>query len=316
MDYPDIYFEPAYAELYKTDDKQVIEYKFECEYGLITNLFIKRRFGNQLENGNQYYEIRTPYGYGGPIIHNFTDADKLIDKYAEDMELYTQQNNIVKEFIRFHPIIKNASAFGKMYNIEYNRKTVGTNLAYDDVIGTEFSKHKRKDIKRILSNPDIEYVITECPNTLDDFLEVYYSTMKRDKASEYYYFKKEYFDKLLKLFVNNIITCKVTLREKVIAMGVYFRYKRYLHAHLSGTITEYIEYSPAYILKYAMAIYGKDNGYEIIHYGGGTTTDPDDSLLKFKKDFGKNTVFDFYIAEKIWNQEVYFKLNEEERWVD
>ena len=310
IDYPDIYFEPEYARLYETDDNRAVEYKFECEYGQITNLFLKRKINIALYDGIQYYDLVTPYGYGGPVIHFSTDKKKLIDSYMEDFRTYTVRENIITEFVRFHPILKNAMDFKDVYDIIYDRKTVGTNLTYDDVIGTEFSKHKRKDIHRILKIPGIRYEVDENPLSLDDFLEIYYSTMQRDSADEYYYFDQLYFNAILDKFKGHIITGKVFLNEKLIAMGVYFRYGKFLHAHLSGTLSDYLEYSPAYILKYALAIYGHEKGYDVIHYGGGTSRSEENGLYKFKKEFGKNTQFDFYIAKKIWNQNVYRQICE------
>ena len=308
MKYPDIYFEPNYAKLYETGDIKAVEYVFECEYGLITNLFMKRIISVDLPDGIQYYDIITPYGYGGPVIHYTTDRDKLISAYMEDFFHYTVRENIVSEFVRFHPLLENGIDFKDAYNAIYDRKTVGTNLTYDDVIGTEFSKHKRKDIKKILKNPDIHYEVDEHPETLDDFVEIYYSTMERDSADDYYFFKRDYFQNMLNGLREHIIVGKVYLRDKLIAMGIYFRYGKYLHAHLSGTLTDFLEYSPAYILKYALAIYGHENGYKIIHYGGGSSRAEDNGLYKFKKDFGKNTQFDFYIAKVIWNRDAYLQI--------
>jgi len=310
MVYPDIYFEPNYARLYETEEDKAVEYKLECEYGVITNLFMKRPVHIALDDGVQYYDIITPYGYGGPVIHQAADKEQLIASYMTDFREYVKQQNIVSEFVRFHPIVGNGVDFRSAYNSIYDRKTVGTNLTYEDVITTEFSRQKRKDIRRILRNPDIRFEVNEHPDTLDDFEEVYYSTMDRDKADNYYYFGKEYFRNMLASFPEHIITGKVFLKDITIAMGIYFRYGKYLHAHLSGTISEYLEFSPAYILKYALALYGHEKGYEVIHYGGGTSSSPDNSLYKFKKDFGKNTDFDFYIAKMIWNQDVYRKLCE------
>ncbi len=306
--YPDIYFEPDYARLYETADEKAIEYRYESKYGVITNLFLKRKINIPLSDGVQYYDITTPYGYGGPVILSATDKEKLISAYMEDFKSYTIRENIVSEFIRFHPIIGNGLDFQKAYNAIYDRKTVGTNLTYDDVIGTEFSKHKRKEIRRILKNPDIHYKIDEEPETLDDFLAIYYSTMDRDGANEYYYFKREYFRNMLEKLRGHIITGKVFLGNKLIAMGVYFRYGKYLHAHLSGTLSEYLEYSPAYILKYALVLYGSEMGYEVIHYGGGSSPSKENGLYRFKREFGKNTIFDFYIAKKIWNYYLYEKF--------
>lgn len=308
MMYPDIYFEPDYARLYETENNKAVEYCFENEYGKISNLFMKRVIDITPADGRQYFDIVTPYGYGGPVIHRATDKEKLIASYMEDFKKYTEKENIVAEFVRFHPIVANGVDFREAYNATYDRKTVGTNLTYDDVIGTEFSKHKRKDIRKILKNPDIRFEVDEDPETLADFVEVYYSTMDRDGADDYYYFKPEYFQEMLDRLNGHVITGKVFLGEKLIAMGVYFRYGKYLHAHLSGTLSDYMEYSPAYILKYALALYGHEKGYEVIHYGGGSSSSPDNGLYKFKKDFGRTTEFDFYIAKKVWNRDAYIQI--------
>lgn len=312
MRYPDIYFEPAYAALYQTKDSEAVEYRFETNYGVITNLFLKRKIDIEIGADAPYYDLVTPYGYGGPVIHSVAAGrkDDLIAAYMEDFLEYTRAQHIVAEFVRFHPIIGNGVDFQEAYNAIYDRKTVGTRLTYEDVIATEFSRHRRKDIRRILKNPDIHYEIDEHPDSLDEFVAVYYSTMDRDQADDYYYFGKAYFRQMLERFPDHITTGKVFLGNQLIAMGVYFRYGRFLHAHLSGTISEYLEYSPAYILKYALALYGHEKGYEVIHYGGGSSPSPDNSLYRFKREFGKNTEFDFYLAKKVWNAEVYQKLCE------
>lgn len=79
-------------------------------------------------------------------------------------------------------------------------------------------------------------------------------------------------------------------------------------AHLSGTLSEYLHLSPAYIIKYATAEWASNNGIEYIHYGGGTSRSEENSLYLFKKKFGKHTEFDFYLGKKIWNMELYLEL--------
>lgn len=308
MKYPDIYFEPDYAELYETEENRAVEYRFECEYGFITNLFLKRQIDIKLPDEVQYFDLVTPYGYGGPVIHWTNDKEKLIQAYMDDFGRYTEKEHIIAEFVRFHPILGNGVDFKEVYKSIFDRKTVGTNLTYDDVVAKEFSKHKRKDIRKALKNPEIRYEVTENPSTLQDFLKIYYSTMDRDKADDYYYFKPDYFQTMLEKFREHITAGRVFLGDQLIAMGVYFRYGKYLHAHLSGTLSEYLDYSPANILKYALAVYGHENGYEVIHYGGGTSRSPENGVYKFKKEFGKNTEFDFYIAKKVWNEEIYKQI--------
>ena len=88
----------------------------------------------------------------------------------------------------------------------------------------------------------------------------------------------------------------------------HFVYKKIIHTHLSGTLKDYLYLSPASVLKYATVNWAKENGFELIHYGGGLSDSEDDSLLSFKKKFGQNTEFDYYKGKKIWDANIYNQL--------
>ena len=305
----DIYFEENYAKLYEELEKGKTEiFEYEDENGKISNLFIKREIPILLD-GKKYYDITTPYGYGGPIIEECkANKNELLNKYNEQFTKYCNENNIVSEFVRFHPLVNNAIDFKEIYNVIYMRKTLGTNLEkYEDPMAEEYSKSCRKNIRQC-KNKGVTYKVTEAPEDISKFKDIYYSTMDRNNATEYYYFKDEYFDKILKYFPKNIITVEAIYEDKTIAMGLYFIYNKILHIHLSGTLSEYLYLSPAYMLRYGATMWAKENGYKIIHHGGGRSNSAEDTLYLFKKNFAKNTDYDFYIGKKIFNQDIYNKL--------
>lgn len=308
---PDIYFLEKYGELYEELENGKVEvFKYESHLGTVRNMFIKREIPIKINN-KTYYDITTPYGYGGPIVLeciNIEDRKNLVRKYEESFKEYCLDNDIVSEFIRFHPVLKNQSDFGEIYDVVYMRKTLGTNLeAYEDPFHEEFSKSCRKNIRRALRD-GITFKVEENPTNIDEFLIIYNSTMDRNDANEYYYFGKKYFNNMIDKFKNNVILVSAIYDNKIIAAGLYFVFDEMIHIHLSGTLNEYLELSPAYILRYAVTLWGKENGYKLIHHGGGTSNSEDDSLLGFKKRFAKNTEFDFYIGKKIWNNEIYNEL--------
>lgn len=309
----DIYFEENYGKLYEeTENGKTEIFKYEDANGIITNQFIKRII--PIDIGKQYYDITTPYGYGGPIIEEYKkNKDELVNNYEKAFREYCNNNDIVSEFIRFHPIFNNALDFKSVYNVIYLRKTLGTNLEiYEDPIVSEFSKSCKKNIRQC-KNKGIDFRVTESPTIMEieKFKNIYYVTMDRNDASDFYYFKDEYFEKLLKYFSDNILTVEAIYEGKTIAMGLYFIYNKILHIHLSGTLTEYLYLSPAYMLRYGATLWAKEHGYKLIHHGGGRSNSSEDSLYLFKKNFAKNTEFDFYIGKKIWNKEIYDKLCEE-----
>lgn len=307
----DIYFDPLYARLYESiEGGELLAYTFENEMGKVSNTVIKREIPS--EAGIGWFDLITPYGYGGPVIEKLNEGfseEDIVSAFAEDFGRYCEKNNIVSEFVRFHPIIGNGPVFAPVYGSEYMRHTLGTNLAgFDDPFTEEFSKSCRKTVRRSLSK-GVTYRVTPSPDSLESFKQVYYSTMDRNNAPDYYYFGDEYFDAILCDLKDNVLMAEALYEGKTIAAGLYFVSGKTIHVHLSGTLTEYLSLSPAYVLKYATVVWGKENGYELVHYGGGRSNAEDDPLYAFKKKFAAHTEFQFYIGRKIWNQAKYDELS-------
>ncbi len=305
----DFYFDENYGKLYEKSDNGKAEiFEYEDENGKITSQFLIREIPDRI-NGKTYFDIVTPYGYGGPIVIYANNKEALIENYERSFSDYCIQNSIVSEFVRFHPLVKNYEDFGKMYNAIYMRKTLITKLDEEDPVQNQFSKSARKNIRRAL-NAGVTYEVTVAPENIDSFKEVYYSTMDRNNASEYYYFDDGYFANVLKYYRENLIFVQAFYEGKTIAAGLYFIYNDIIHIHLSGTLSVYLNLSPAYILRYAVTLWGIQNGYKLIHHGGGTSNSEENSLYLFKRNFAKKYDVDFYVGKKIWNKEIYDRLCE------
>lgn len=312
MNYTDIYFDKNYGKLYEqAENGEAIYWTYVGEEGKVINQFIKRKI--PCDSKNEFYDIVTPYGYGGPIIESINEGytkQQLVEAFETSFSDYCEKNKIVSEFVRFHPICNNALDFQNIYNSQCIRQTLGTNLKdYEDPVIEEFSKGCRKNIRRAIAN-GISWKVTKAPHDIKNFREIYYSTMNRNNASEFYYFNDKYFQDCMNFFKDNILLVEAIYEEKTIAAGFYFVFEETIHIHLSGTLTEYLYLSPAYILRYATTIWGKENGFSLIHHGGGRSNSVDDSLYLFKKQFAQKTNFDFYIGKKIWNKKKYDELCE------
>lgn len=306
----DIYFEKEYARLYEEIEQgKIEEFLFKNENGSIKNLFLKRKIEQKVD-GKEYFDIITPYGYGGPIILEEKNKEKLLQEYEKEFSKFCNENNIVSEFIRFHPIYGNALDFRKIYEVEYSRKTIGTNLRdFQNPIQEEFSKNARREIKQA-EKKEIKVHIIEKPENLEKFKKLYYETMKRNDASEYYYFDESYFDKVIFNLKDYILLIELEYESEIIASEIYLIKGKILHAHLLGSCSKMLELNAGSLIEATAAKWGKENNFYYIHHGGGRTSDPEDSLFKYKKKFGKNTEFDFYIGKKIWNENIYKKLVE------
>lgn len=306
----DLFFEEAYGKLYEKMENGVCEeFVFQCAFGEVRHLFIKREIP-LLVHGDRWFDAITPYGYGGPRITRCATGchSDLVTAFEQSFREYCKEHRIVSEFVRFHPIFDNARDFSNCYDVTYQRETVGTTLdGFDDPVASEFSKSARKTLRRSL-NAGVTCRITEAPGDLESFKEIYYATMSRVHADAYYFFDDEYFIDCLLQFGDKIVLAEALYEGKVIAAELHFLYGDVLHTHLSGTVVEFHQLSPIYVLQYGAVRWGKENGVKLIHAGGGRTNSLDDPLFKFKKKFGQHTGFRFYTGRKIWNADIYAEL--------
>lgn len=302
----DIYFTEDYAQVNALlEGGEAVHLDIDSPYGRVTHTAIKRKV-DTLIDGVQYYDLVTPYGYGGPFVHEHTDIDSLIDTYRDEMETYCRSEKIISEFVRFHPLFQNQEAFRQIYDVEYMRETVATDLlGSEDAFQNEFNATARRRVRKLVRDDRFSCLVASGFNDIEDFVDIYRETMDRHHASDFYYFDRAYFEGLKEKFGKQILTTSVYFEGKIIAMGLYFISGTVVHDHLNGTRAEHLQHSPAYLLKYTMMNWAKANGASLIHYGGGVTNDPEDSVLKFKRGFSRNTAFKFHVGRKVWNVPVY-----------
>lgn len=308
----DLYFEEKYGLLYEDIERGKCEiFEYHSGFGVVRHLFIKRPIPVSLK-GELYYDLVTPYGYGGPVILECDKQNRkvLVKEFEHSFADYCRKNNIVSEFVRFHPVLQNAQDFCNCYELTFRRKTTGTNLRdYEEPIKNEFSKSKQKSIQKAIQ-AGLEYKVTLKPENLDDFQKIYHDTMKRKNAEEVYFFGKEYFSRLLEYLGEHVLLVEVIHKDKVIGMGLNFVYGKMIHIHLSGTCQEFQYLAPSVMLRYALVQWGKNRGIELIHEGGGRSSSLDDPLYVFKKQFGKNTDFNYYVSSKIWDEKRFEALRQ------
>ncbi|MDQ0428843.1 hypothetical protein QOZ98_001670 [Planomicrobium stackebrandtii] len=306
----DIYFEKEYGRLYEKIEKgECEEFIYQHDLGTIRHLFIKRKIPTVLD-GKVFYDLVTPYGYGGPRIISGRTEDRadLVAAFQQAFGEYCLENGIVSESIRFHPILKNHLDFSSCFELSFKRNTIQTRLAgIADPILTEYSASCRRDIRHGLK-AGVEYRVIDHPENLEDFKQLYASTMQRNEAEAVYYFDDEYFQNCIDWLGDYLVIVEVKYEGIIIGMSLNFVCGDSIHVHLTGTRQEFHQLAPAYILQYALALWGKEQGKQLIHHGGGRTGEPDDKLYLFKKKFGRSEEFEYFVGKKIWNPAVYERL--------
>jgi hypothetical protein len=90
---------------------------------------------------------------------------------------------------------------------------------------------------------------------------------------------------------------------QLLCSTIVFKYNDFIHYHLSGRSSKADNSVNNYLLDQVVK-FGQQNNAKQFHLGGGRSSAPDDTLLKFKMNFSKTTL-PFFIGKKVHNQKVY-----------
>lgn len=252
---------------------------------------------------NKLFDFATPYGYGGWLIEG-EQTQELFNEY----EKWCLGHNVVSEFVRYHPVIKNHIYSEKAYKIIPLGETVAVDTTNKYLIWANFNPKNRNVIRKAINN-GIVIKRGFSKELFDTFMIIYNGTMDKDNADSYYYFEKEFYDSIRNDLKNNATIFYAELSGKIIAASIMIFANSRLNYHLSGSLKEYQNLAPSNLLLWKAAEWGNDVCCSTFHLGGGVGSQ-EDNLFKFKKAFYRGNLCRYYIGKKIFDTKTYQKLVE------
>ena len=298
---PDIYFLPEWGKSYESKDGGELKiFEFENEIGHVFYQFVLRPV--PVRNGEvAYFDTITPYGFSGPLILRCAPYKKeeLVALFNDEFQQYCEKHNIVAEYIRFNPWLKNRSDFETIYNIKENGSTVVIDLTVDNFFTDEFSSNARKQVRRALkNNVEIEYDFTG--NSIKEFHRLYNLMAKKNSIGDYYLFTEQFLMNSFKSLEGKQFIISAKHEGKYISTALFIHHGDYLHYHLAASDPEYFNLAGNSLLVYEACRWGTENGKKELHLGGSMGT-----LYRFKSGFTKGETLEFEVGTKVRNEEVY-----------
>lgn len=307
----DIYFSPNYfIPFMNNGDGSPTAFYYEGSYGRVFHSFLKRdisefpRFQKEIEKST-YFDISTVYGYGGPIYEcEEKNLEKLSKEFYERFQQYCSEENIISEFLRFHPMMGNEIFSKDHVAIENIRKTVCIDLSKGmDYVWKKFSSTARNRIRKAENSGLIVHNgITDTYITA--FTDLYNKTMKKNHADSYYYFNDNFFKDSINYLKDNSNLFIATYNEKIVAATIIVYSDNYVHYHFSCSDPEHATLPSTDLIIYSIINWAIKKGMKSLHLGGGHE-DSNDSLYRFKKKFTKDEALNFYIGKKIYDKKAY-----------
>ena len=268
--------------------------------------YLKKKIS--IDKFKNYYDIETVYGYGG-LVCNSNDIDFIEDCLKEFIN-YCSNSNVVACLFRFDPFAQlDLNNFKTKIEISFQGKIVYKTFNKNNNILENYSSSIRNKINKALKN---KYLVKQSSNYEDylKFINIYHVHLKNINASNYYYFTKQYFEKIFYLMKDDIdFFCIKNINSNEIYGGaIVIKSEKECSIHLSAIDSNKKNDGISSLLRHEITRFYFDRKYELINYGGGNSVDENDSLFKFKKNFSNQTM-DFYIGKLVVNNNIFNEIN-------
>jgi len=270
---------------------------------------IVRRLGTDVLPGmSQFFDATCAYGYPGPILHtaNVRD-DHFVDRALHTFIEVLRGRGIIAAFVRLHPIlVAPLDALGHVGRVVRHGDTVSVDLSLtDEEIWRQTSSFHRRGIERARKQGYVARM-DERWQHFDTFIEIYYQTMRRVGAQEFYYFSREYLTTLREILGDRLRLCVVEFEGKVAAAGLVTEMCGIVQIYLAGTRQEFLPYSPAKTMENFVRYWAKGRRNRFFHLGGGVSGE-NDSLFEYKAGFS-HLRHPFFTWRVVSNEAAYLAL--------
>ena len=298
----DFYHTFDYHQIAKKPDEEPLLICYEEGKSAIAIPFLLRSIP-----GSDYFDLTSVYGYAGPLCSG-VDESFNNTSFKEELTASLRDLNIVSLFSRLNPYIpkqkKILQDFGELadwglvVNIDITKELDEQVKAMSNTT-TRYLKKVRKQCYTTTSNR---------PEDIMLFRDLYYETMNRVSADDFYFFDEEYFLSFMESSDLNteLIFAKLRDSDEIISGAMIIKTNDIVQYHLSGTRTEFLNYTPLRLILDDTRINATYQGYKYFNLGGGYGS-LEDSLFFFKSSFSKD-FRQFSIWKMILNNDVYEEL--------
>lgn len=299
-DLGDIFAHPEYVKLFTRECDKAICLVQKSDAGMILLPLILRPISVEkwADERCDLNDASAPYGYGGPYASGNFDLDLFWRHLTE----WAKDNAVITLFFRLSPYatdIKNqVETLEVCGNIIVRTLTEGKSGIWMDYKHTVRTCVKSAECNGLTVEFDVQ------GEHLEDFVRIYYQTMRRLNAEKLYFFSPEFFQKIVNKLAGHFGFCHVRYQGKIIASKLVLVSKYHLYPFLGGSEEACFHLNPNPLLDTSIFNWGIDNKKTTCVLGGGYAGQTD-GVFQYKKKFAPAGMVPYLIGKHIFDAEAY-----------
>lgn len=300
---------PDYVKLFARGSRTCCIVSRAKDQLLLLPLIVRPLEGSAEPEASQLHDVISPYGYGGPYMSDSScDTTELWPRLAQ----WLAAQRMASCFLRLDLNVSIPSTLPPGVIIRSGIENVVVDLARSEEDQWRHYAHKvRKNVKKA-HRAGLVVVVKDEFTDVEEFWELYISTMQRRRASSSYYFDLGFFTSIADGLKGSYVAAEV--REstgRLVSAELVLQSDRHLYSFLGGTAADAFPHSPNDLLKHAVISYGRQVGRSSYVLGGGQGQD--DGIIRYKRTFDPTGSKNFSRMEVIPDQARYDRLVAEHR---
>jgi hypothetical protein len=314
IDWPDVYFCPAYGHAVEMSDEgtwRVATYGDDVVYPYLERS-IDASLGPAADGA---FDIASPYGYAGTHVADGT-SPSTVEEFRRQLRRTLRDRGVVAEFQRVSGLVPGREPLERA-DPELVMERRGSTVLLDLSAGYEaaWAASEGRSRTAIRKARRLGYSATFRSTTSADlcpggpFRDLYDATMKRVGAQPYYFFSDAYYVRLLGGLGTRLWTVEVRdAGGGVGAAGIIMQWPPFLHLHLVGSDPSATRDGAGNLLYDAVIARGAErDDFRRFHLGGGISKNR--GLILFKRSFGGEAI-PFYLARSVLEPSRYRELTQ------
>jgi CelD/BcsL family acetyltransferase involved in cellulose biosynthesis len=302
----EVFAHPDYVRLFAGPDERALCAAMKTDRGGILFPFLLRSLAAEPwgPKGEAICDLVSPYGYGGAFAWNYAPAEQ--DAFWSELGVWARAHDAVSCLVRRSLFPEQQLPFcGEV-------RAVGSNLVRSltlsaDELWKEYEHKVRKNVNRARQS-GLTVQVDLCGSRLAEFLAVYYATMDRHNAEEFYRFPRELFESLVRQLEGQFAFFHVLSGAAVVSTELVLVSVDNIYSFLGGTLPEAYAQRPNDLLKHEVILWGMNAGKKTFVLGGSRSED--DGIIRYKRSFAPNGTRSFEIGTRIFSPEAYDRLIE------
>jgi hypothetical protein len=300
---------PDYVRLFARPADRVVAAALRSDEGGILYPLIVRPLAAEPWGAaeGQACDLTTAYGYGGPFGWNVTEEETQV--FWAEFDEWARNQEAVTSFDRLSLFPEQLLQFKGEVETKGSNIVRGLDLSESD-LWSDYAPKVRCNVNHA-RRLGLHVESDSSGERLDEFMEIYNSTMTRRNACKAYFHPRGFFESIIRDLAGHFSFFHLSLKGRAISSELVLLSENSSYSFLGGSLKEAFDLRANDLLKHEIITWCRNAGKKVLILGGGYRGA--DGILAFKKTFAPNGEVAFRVGKRTYDAALCERMADERR---